>query len=313
MLRVYSTATFSLRMSKSANLAQNSGTNSKPTFRVGGVPEHFNLPWHLALESGDFETAEVTVKYSDFPGGTGAMTRALADGEIDVAILLSEGAIADILNGGENRIVKVYVQSPLIWGIHVAAKSQFQTIDEIKNRKYAISRFGSGSHLMAIVDADERDWETEEMQFVKVGGLEGARKALPNGEADAFLWELFTTQPYVDNGEFRRIGERRVPWPAFVVSVRQECLAKNSDSIKKLLEVVDTHSKKLMAATNAVDIIAERYKLKKEDTQRWFELTKWQYGFSLPQQKFEKVIRSLEKLDLVKQRGASVADVSASL
>lgn len=300
-------------MSNSENTALNSETNSTQTFRVGGVPEHFNLPWHLALDSGEFEQVGVTVKYSDFPGGTGAMTRALAADEIDIAILLSEGAIADILNGGENRIVKVYVQSPLIWGIHVAAKSQFQNIDDIRNGKYAISRFGSGSHLMAIVDADERGWKTEEMQFVKVGGLAGARESLPEGESDAFLWELFTTQPYVDNGEFRRIGERRVPWPAFVVCVRQKCLTENAGPIKKLLEVVDTHSRKLMEDANAVSLISERYKLEKADTQKWFELTKWQLGFDFPEQEFEKVIRSLEKLDLVKQQGASVEDVCSRL
>ena len=25
------------------------------TIRIGGVPEHFNLPWHLAMEEGNFE------------------------------------------------------------------------------------------------------------------------------------------------------------------------------------------------------------------------------------------------------------------
>ncbi len=25
------------------------------TIKIAGVPEHFNLPWHLAIENGDFE------------------------------------------------------------------------------------------------------------------------------------------------------------------------------------------------------------------------------------------------------------------
>ena len=41
--------------------------------KIGGVPEHFNLPWHLALEEGLFEKADVSVEWIEFPEGTGAM------------------------------------------------------------------------------------------------------------------------------------------------------------------------------------------------------------------------------------------------
>lgn len=298
--------------SVSSTTSKSSG-NAARTFHVAGVPEHFNLPWHLALESNAFEEAGVEVQYTDFPGGTGAMTRALAAGEIDIAILLSEGAIADILNGGNNRIVKVYVQSPLIWGIHVAANSPFHKIDDIAGQKYAISRFGSGSHLMAIVDADERGWQTDDMQFVTVGGLEGARKSLPAGESDAFLWEFFTTQPFVDSGEFRRIGERRVPWPAFVVSVNQDRLSDDRDAIKRLLQVVDRFSNQLMKDSNAVELISKRYDLEKDDAQKWFELTQWQNGFELPEKEFERVIQSLAKLELTNNHDATMEQICVKL
>ena len=280
-----------------------------PTFRVGGVPEHFNLPWHLAFEDKAFSAANLNVHYQDFPGGTGAMTRGLADDEIDIAILLTEGGVTDILNGSENRIVKVYVQSPLIWGIHVAAKSDHQAIVDVKGQKYAISRFGSGSHLMAIVDADERGWSTDDMEFVKVGGLEGARKSLPAGESDVFLWERFTTKPYVDRGEFRRIGQRVVPWPAFVISVNKKRMAKHGSSIRKILEIVDKYSLKLMNDPQAVSMVAKRYDLELNDTEEWFSKTKWQQGFELPEAEFKKVIASLDKLKLIKKSDATIEDI----
>ena len=53
--------------------------------RVGGVPEHFNLPWHLAMENKDFEEQGIKLTWRDFPDGTGAMCRALRDNEIDVS------------------------------------------------------------------------------------------------------------------------------------------------------------------------------------------------------------------------------------
>ena len=52
--------------------------------RVGGVPEHFNLPWHLAMENGLFEKEGIEVEWTVFKGGTGQMTKALRNDEIDV-------------------------------------------------------------------------------------------------------------------------------------------------------------------------------------------------------------------------------------
>jgi len=159
---------------------------AKQKITVGGVPEHFNYPWHTGIESGAFSDAGIDLQYVDYPGGTGAMTKALRSKELDVAVVLTEGCVADILNGNPSRIVQAYVQSPLVWGIHVADGSELTQIDQINGKRYAISRFGSGSHLMAIVDASERGWATDAMQFEVVKNLAGAREALANGTADIF-------------------------------------------------------------------------------------------------------------------------------
>jgi ABC-type nitrate/sulfonate/bicarbonate transport system substrate-binding protein len=62
--------------------------------KVGGVPEHFNLPWHLAQERGLFQKHKVTVQWNDYKGGTGAMISALKEGEVDIIIALTEGLVA---------------------------------------------------------------------------------------------------------------------------------------------------------------------------------------------------------------------------
>ena len=123
-------------------------SNEKSSIRIGGVPEHFNLPWHVGIESGDFASAGVTAEFVVYGGGTGAMMGAVANNEVDIAVVLTEGAIASICKGTSAKIVKTFVQSPLIWGIHVPAASDLKTIEDIRSRRYAISRFGSGSHLM---------------------------------------------------------------------------------------------------------------------------------------------------------------------
>ena len=39
--------------------------------RIGGVPEHFNLPIHLAHELKEFETRGIEIEWTTFQGGTG--------------------------------------------------------------------------------------------------------------------------------------------------------------------------------------------------------------------------------------------------
>ena len=124
------------------------------TIKIGGVPEHFNLAWYLGLKNGEFKAENINLRWEDYFGGTGEMCKGLRNGDIDIAVILTEGIIKDIIAGNKSKIVQVFVQTPLIWGIHVANSSNYSSINDIKGKKAAISRYGSGSHLMAYINAE---------------------------------------------------------------------------------------------------------------------------------------------------------------
>jgi len=267
--------------------------------RVGGVPEHFNLPWILAGEQDLFHGLDVDVSFTEYGGGTGHLTKALDAGKLDVAVILFEGAMRKILNGGDYKIVKLYTDTPLIWGIHVAVDSPIKTIEQAKGKRYAISRFGSGSHLIAIVDAAERGWPTDNIEFVRIGDIQGARRSLASSESDVFLWEKYMTQPLVDDGEFRRIDDRVVPWPAFVVAVRNEVLQEHAASVRAVLRIVADTCDQLESDPGACQVIAQRYDLLLEDAFKWLERTSWNNDFKYPAESFQKVYESLKMLNLL--------------
>ena len=50
-------------------------------------------PWYIAKEKGAFAAAGIDLEYTDYPGGTGAMTKALNENALDVAVLLTEGCV----------------------------------------------------------------------------------------------------------------------------------------------------------------------------------------------------------------------------
>lgn len=271
-------------------------------YQIGGVPEHFNLPWYLTLRDKKYTKEGINLRWKDYPGGTGQMCKALREKEIDMAVILTEGIVRDIVNGNECKIVQVFVKSPLIWGIHVADASFYKKVGDLKGTQAAISRFGSGSHLMAYVNARNNKWNTEEdLDFKVIKNLAGALESLPKGEGDYFLWEKFMTKPYVDNGTFRIVGECPTPWPCFVIAVRNEVLEKDPKSIQKILEIINLTTREFKDIPSIDVMISNRYGLKLEDVQEWLSLTEWSQE-GLKEAELEEIQEQLVKLDLIKKK-----------
>ena len=272
------------------------------TIRIGGVPEHFNYAWYLGLKNNFFKDKGINLRWVDCPGGTGEMTEALRTNSIDMAVVLTEGIVKAISDGLSSKIVQTYVESPLIWGIHVANNAPYQTLSELKNTQAAISRLGSGSHLMAYINAQQLGWNTEQdLKFKIIKNLEGGVRALSNGDADYFLWEKFTTKPFVDEGVFRRIGECPTPWPCFVIAARDELINSDSSSLKTILEIINTITKKFKTIPEIDQIISKRYEQKKTDVQQWLSQTEWSQH-KIDKKTIEIVQNKLMALDLLSKK-----------
>ncbi|MEO7976408.1 substrate-binding domain-containing protein [Flavobacterium sp.] len=280
------------------------------TVKIVGVPEHFNLPWQLCIENGEFEAEDIDLQWNNIPEGTGKMCQMLRDGETDIAVILTEGIIKDIVAGNTSKIVQIYVQSPLIWGIHVASKSDFNSVKDLKDKKIAISRLGSGSQLMAFVNANEQGWETDNLQFVIINTIDGAVEALTNLTADYFMWERFMTKPLVDNGIFRRIGDCPTPWPSFVITVRDEFLKKNPKTVEKILEIINNTTHHFTQIPNIDHTLAGLFNQKIEDIQEWLKLTQWSQK-NLTEKAFIKIQNQLFDLGIIDKKATFAETVKA--
>ena len=277
------------------------------TIKIAGVPEHFNLPWHLCIENDAFEAEGIDLQWTDVPEGTGKLCQMLRNEETDIAVILTEGIIKDIVAGNPSKIVQVYVDSPLIWGIHVDAKSKYHTLSDLENTKVAISRIGSGSQLMAYVNAHNQGWKTENLQFEIINTIDGAVTALSNGTADYFMWERFMTKPLVDKGIFRRIDDCPTPWPCFVIAVRDEVLENHPETIEKILEIINKTTSEFKEIPSIDKTLSERYHQKKEDIQEWLSLTEWSQK-QLTEQMLNKVQNQLLELSIIDKKG-TFADI----
>ena len=278
--------------------------------KIAGVPEHFNLPWHLCIENGEFEAIGIDLQWTDVPEGTGKMCQMLRDGETDIAVILSEGIVKDINAGNPSKIVQIYVESPLIWGIHVAANSKFKTLSDLENKKVAISRLGSGSQLMAYVNANNQSWNTENLKFEIVNTIDGAVESLTKGESDYFMWEHFMTKPLVDKGIFRRIADCPTPWPCFVIAVREEILKKHPNTIAQVLEIINLTTQEFKEIPSIDKTLASKYHQKIEDIQEWLRLTEWSQK-PLTENMLNKIQNQLFELKIIDKIGTFASIVKA--
>ncbi len=271
---------------------------------IGGVPEHFNLPWHLAIDSNKFTDQNIDLQWKEFPGGTGAMCSALREGSIDVAVILTEGIIKDIIEGNPSKIVKTYVDSPLLWGIHIAENASFDSVTALENAKIAISRYGSGSHLMAKVNAVQQGFNIDQLEYVLVKNLDGGVEAISDGTADYFMWEHFMTKPYVDNGTFRRIDNIETPWPCFVIAVHINILKDGTEAIRTIIKVINKQLKKFenpLENEQLIEMFSNRYELKIEDVKTWLSMTKWNRENNISIKLINDIQNKLINYDVIKE------------
>jgi sulfonate transport system substrate-binding protein len=277
-------------------------TNASPTetLRIGGVPEHFNIPWRLALAA-PLTLGGIPVSWQDCPSGTGQMCRALEAGELDVAILLTEGIVKHIHGGGTARIVGTYTASPLTWGVHVAADGPIRTMAQLQGARYAISRPGSGSNLMAALDAAQRGWP--EPDYVPVGDLAGGVRALEAGTADAFMWEKTMSLPFVLDGQWRRVADFAGPWPAFVVAASPSGLQKAEGRLPDLLERVDAEcrgARERIAET--AETIRDDYRIPAEAVLDWLDETQWDCRATVSATMLDHVAQTLGDAGILARR-----------
>lgn len=244
--------------------------------RIGGVPEHFNYIWQLPESKEAFRNQGYYYEWTDFSGGTGAMVAALENQEIDVALMLTEGAIAAITNGKKFRIRQPFVMSPLVWGVFSSADREIGQLPAYEKANFAVSRLNSGSHLMAQFLAKRYSVSLVPEQFVVSNNLDGARLALKTRSADYFLWEKWMTRHLVHQGEFRETDEVSAPWPAFVaVSRRNEF-----DEWLPVLNAIDSSISYLnqLEPNEIISGLCKAFPLTETDAEEWIGTVKYYDG-----------------------------------
>lgn len=267
---------------------------------IGGVPEHFNIPLRKAIDEGIFSLRNIDLNWKDYKGGTGDLAKALKEKQLDLGILLTEGAVKAIADHAPFKIVQVYVNSPLYWGVYSGSSSVYSSLHDIQNPSFCISRYGSGSHLMAFLLSRQQGWPLDSLDFVEVGNFSGALKEFNQNPNRLFLWERFMTKPYVDSGTLKKIGEIPTPWASFSIVVHDDILALHEDKVIELLKAISDYTYKFKQNTlDSIDYISNYFQFSIQDMKIWIQDTDWNYLLDVPYPKLKIALDFLKETNLV--------------
>jgi ABC-type nitrate/sulfonate/bicarbonate transport system substrate-binding protein len=152
---------------------------------------------------------------------------------------------------------------------------------------------------MAIVDANTKDQQIKPEKFKVIKNLENALESLKKHETDVFYWEKYTTKPYVNSGELKRIGEFYTPWPCFVIAASDKILKEQPENIIRVLRTIHDSNDKFMQNENSVNLVSERYEQKVDDVKRWYHNTEWAIHGWVSNKMLKSVIYSLKMAGIV--------------
>ncbi|KAI0783655.1 periplasmic binding protein-like II [Abortiporus biennis] len=236
--------------------------------RVGYVREHFSSPLLQFAAADDGKTFTLV----ECPSGTGQLISRLTNDEIDVAIALTDPLISGIAKGSTAyKLVGSYVSTPLNWAVVTGKDSKYQSIPELKGTKLGISRFGSGSQTMAYVMALQQGWPTDTLEFQVNHDIERLVNSVNDGSTSAFMWEWFTTKPWLDSGKVRFIGSVPTPWPSWMIAAHptrapSSALKPFLESLSGYVREFDTEEKR---QKDDVEFIKEKFGYPEEDIKSW--------------------------------------------
>ena len=149
---------------------------------IAGVPEHFNFPFIILSEKRPDHFQFVSCS-----GGSGEMASLLlqtqkqehldAREKVDLAVMLPEAAYTFIDKNPDYKIFGEYTNTGITWGVYVKAGSEFSKWEDVKGKRFGISRQGSGSELMAYYAYHDSDWDCNDLKILCRSKPSGSEKS----------------------------------------------------------------------------------------------------------------------------------------
>lgn len=286
------------------------------TLKIAYIPEHFATPLFLAYEQKFFQADGLDLEFVPVPEGTGRLINLLNANEVDIAIGLTEGFIADVAKGNDKyKVIDTYVESPLCWAISTGYnRDEITKAEDLAGKAIGVSRIGSGSYIMSFVLGNKLKFpEPYFSEFPTLSNFKNLRDSVNHAYedktkySDAFMWEHFTSKKYYDSKEIKKIGEIYTPWPSWVITVNHETYGTKIDAVNTFIKNLNKGIAYFLEHPNtATTWIATNLDYTKEDANEWLKTVKFNEKLGQAEINWEKVVQNTSSV--LKTAGVLVDD-----
>jgi len=218
--------------------------------RVGSCAGVYDAPIRLLNLQNRFSMPNVVLEFVMCPDDAGAMVSMMSSKLIDVVIMSSEDAVAQLLAGNSIRVCGTFVASPRSWGIYTSNKGNkggsFNNIHDLISCTFMVPSGNSAQLVGAIVmrmyiaTVDAKTFEKCVFKFKPCDSLEEAKwRSETSHERHVFIWEASEANRLVASGEWSLIQKVVTPWPAYLIMASRETLHCKGLTINKFIEYLD--------------------------------------------------------------------------
>ncbi|KAG6899965.1 hypothetical protein C0993_004866 [Termitomyces sp. T159_Od127] len=161
---------------------------------------------------------------------------------------------------------------------------------------------------MAYVMALQQGWPTDDLKFKINNDIRGLINSVNDGSTSAFMWEWFTTKPFVDAGEVKFvsvIGSVPTPWPSWLIAAHPSPTRAPVDEVRQFLENLTTYVRAFDSAesraSSNVEYIKKHFGYPSEDIEAWLKTVAYpQSCLQISQEVITDTLNVLEKAGVVR-------------
>lgn len=193
-------------------------------------------PMDIGKEMGIWAKHGIDVEITSF-GGDARMQQALAANGIDFGLGSGPG-MGFASKGVPAKAVAAFAGPPKNLGIVIKADLPYNSIAEMKGKKFAITTVGSLTDWLLKRAAQAQGWKYDDLVGVPLGGFETNYAAFKTNQVDGIVLAVELCYLLVDRKEAKIIANMATFAPQFhthVIFARDELAEKNPDVVKRFL------------------------------------------------------------------------------
>ena len=229
------------------------------TLAVGGKGLLYYLPLTLAERRGAFKEEGLDVTIHDFAGGAKSL-QSLIGGSVDVVAGAYEHTIRMQVKGQPITAVVELGRFPgMVLGIKKSLQGKVKTFGDLKGMKIGVTAPGSSTNFVLNFLLARDGLKPTDVSIIGVGGGAGAVAAMKRGDLDAIInldpviskleqdGDIFVMADLrTEEGNTKFFGGNN---PAAVVYLKSDFIARNPNTVQRIVNAFQKTLKWLEAAT----------------------------------------------------------------